>query len=78
MTIQAPQTVKLVYRFAEGDASMADLLGGKEATFVKWPGWDFQSLRVSLFLPRSAVLTWPIFKTFRKVLKSRSERTSIV
>ena len=29
MTIQAPQTVKLVYRFDEGDASMADLLGGK-------------------------------------------------
>ena len=29
MTIHAPQTVKLVYRFDEGDASMADLLGGK-------------------------------------------------
>ena len=29
MTIQAPQTVKLVYRFDEGNASMADLLGGK-------------------------------------------------
>ncbi len=29
MTIQATQTVKLVYRFDEGNASMADLLGGK-------------------------------------------------
>ncbi|MCI0800831.1 MAG: pyruvate, phosphate dikinase [Chloroflexi bacterium] len=29
MTIQAPQTVKLVYRFDEGNATMADLLGGK-------------------------------------------------
>ena len=29
MTIQAPQTVKLVFRFDEGNASMADLLGGK-------------------------------------------------
>ena len=29
MTIQAPQTVKLVYRFDNGNASMADLLGGK-------------------------------------------------
>ncbi len=29
MTIQAPHTVKLVYRFDEGDASMADILGGK-------------------------------------------------
>jgi len=29
MTIQAPQTVKLVYRFDDGNASMADLLGGK-------------------------------------------------
>jgi len=29
MTIQATQTAKLVYRFDEGDASMADLLGGK-------------------------------------------------
>ena len=29
MTIQAPQSVKLVYRFDEGNASMADLLGGK-------------------------------------------------
>ncbi len=29
MTIQAPQTVKFVYRFDEGNTSMADLLGGK-------------------------------------------------
>ena len=29
MTMQAPQTVQLVYRFDEGNASMADLLGGK-------------------------------------------------
>ena len=29
MTIQATQAVKLVYRFDEGNASMADLLGGK-------------------------------------------------
>ena len=29
MTIQMPQTVKRVYRFDEGNASMADLLGGK-------------------------------------------------
>ena len=29
MTIQAPQTAKSVYRFDEGNATMADLLGGK-------------------------------------------------
>ena len=29
MTIQAPQTLKFVYRFDEGNASMGDLLGGK-------------------------------------------------
>ena len=29
MTIQAPHTLKSVYRFDEGNASMADLLGGK-------------------------------------------------
>ena len=29
MTAQAPQTDKLVYRFDEGNATMADLLGGK-------------------------------------------------
>ena len=29
ITIQAPHTLKLVYRFDEGNASMGDLLGGK-------------------------------------------------
>ena len=29
MTIPAPQAGKLIYRFEEGNASMADLLGGK-------------------------------------------------
>ncbi len=29
MTIQAGRSVKLVYQFGEGNASMGDLLGGK-------------------------------------------------
>ena len=38
MTVRMPQSSKLVYRFDEGDASMASLLGGKGSNLCEMVG----------------------------------------
>ena len=57
MTIQAPQTVKLVYRFDEGDASMADLLGGKGSNLC-------EMARLGLPIPPGFVISTPVCRNF--------------
>ena len=57
MTIQAPQTIKLVYRFDEGDASMADLLGGKGSNLC-------EMARLGLPIPPGFVISTPVCRNF--------------
>jgi pyruvate,orthophosphate dikinase len=57
MTIQAPQTVKLVYRFDEGNATMADLLGGKGSNLC-------EMARLGLPVPPGFVISTQVCRDF--------------
>ena len=57
MAIQAPQTVKFVYRFDEGDASMADLLGGKGSNLC-------EMARLGLPVPPGFVISTQVCRYF--------------
>ena len=57
MTIQAPRTVKFVYRFDEGDASMADLLGGKGSNLC-------EMARLGLPVPPGFVISTQVCRDF--------------
>ena len=57
MTIQAPQSVKLVYRFAEGNASMADLLGGKGSNLC-------EMARLGLPVPPGFVISTQVCRAY--------------
>ena len=57
MTIQAPHTMKLIYRFDEGDATMADLLGGKGSNLC-------EMARLGLPVPPGFVISTQVCRDF--------------
>ena len=57
MTIQTTQTVKRVYRFDEGNASMADLLGGKGSNLC-------EMTRLGLPVPPGFVISTQVCREF--------------
>ncbi|MCH8987499.1 MAG: pyruvate, phosphate dikinase [Chloroflexi bacterium] len=67
MTIQAPQTVKLVYRFDEGNASMADLLGGKGSNLC-------EMARLGLPVPPGFVISTQVCRDYLTKNQTLPER----
>ena len=57
MTIQAPQTLKFVYRFDEGNASMGDLLGGKGSNLC-------EMVRLGLPVPPGFVISTQVCREY--------------
>ena len=57
MTIQAPQTLKFVYRFDEGNASMGDLLGGKGSNLC-------EMVRLGLPVPPGFVISTQVCRDY--------------
>ena len=57
MTIQAPQTLKFIYRFDEGNASMGDLLGGKGSNLC-------EMVRLGLPVPPGFVISTQVCREY--------------
>ena len=55
--LQAPQTVKLVYRFDEGNAGRADVLGGKGSNLC-------EMARLGLPVPPGFVISTQVCRDF--------------